>query len=299
MAHTEKINFKEFCKRFADERACKNYLYNLRWPEGFSCPQCGCHEFSFVKSRGIFQCKQCRHQTSLTTGTVMHRTHLPLTIWFWAIYLTARDKRGISATLLAAELELSYETAWYLLHRIRKAMSQRDRDYLLSGIVELDDTYFGATEQGGKRGRGTSKTSIMVAISKNDKGRPQYLKMQVIDNLKGVTIGTFAKANIAQGSTIQSDAYNSYRKPLVKDYDHQYEVFDSNTDMLQWLHVVVGNAKAFLQGTYHGNCRDHLQSFLDEFCYRFNRRWFKDELFSRLLHAVTKSNILGSAVLSR
>jgi len=207
-----------------------------------------CHEFSFVKSRGIFQCKQCRHQTSLTTGTVMHRTHLPLTIWFWAIYLTARDKRGISATLLAAELELSYETAWYLLHRIRKAMSQRDRDYLLSGIVELDDTYFGATEQGGKRGRGTSKTSIMVAISKNDKGRPQYLKMQVIDNLKGVTIGTFAKA--------------------------------------------------FLLGTNHGNCRDHLQSFLDEFCYRFNRCWFKDELFSRLLHAVTKSNILGSAVLS-
>jgi len=191
------------------------------------------------------------------------------------------------------------ESAWYLLHRIRKAMSQRDRDYLLSGIVELDDTYYGATEQGSKRGRGTSKMNIMVAISKDAKGRPQDLKMQVIDNLKGETIGTFAKANIAQGSTIQSDAYRSYRKPLAEDYSHQHDIFDFNSDMLHWLHVVVGNAKAFLLGTYHGNCRDNLQSFLDEFCYRFNRRGFKDELFSRLLHAVTQSYILGSAELSR
>jgi len=160
-------------------------------------------------------------------------------------------------------------------------------------------SYYGATEQGSKRGRGTSKMNIMVAISKDAKGRPQYLKMQVIDNLKGETIGTFAKANIAQGSTIQSDAYRSYRKPLAEDYSHQHDIFNSDSDMLHWLHVVVGNAKAFLLGTYHGNCRDNLQSFLDEFCYRFNRRGFKDELFSRLLHAVTQSYILGSAVLSR
>jgi hypothetical protein len=299
MAQTEKIHFKEFRERFADESACKNYLYKLRWPEGFICPKCRSREFSFVKSRNIFQCKHYRHQTSLTAGTVMHRTHLPMTIWFWAIYLTVRDKRGVSATQLAAELDVSYEAAWYLLLRIRTAMSQRDCDYMLSGIVELDDTYFGATEQGSKRGRGTSKTSIMVAISKDDKGRPQYLKMQVVDNLKGETVGAFAKANIAQGSIIQSDAYHSYRKPLATDFDHHYEVFDSDTDMLHWLHIVVGNVKAFLLGTYHGNCRSNLQSFLDEFCYRFNRRGFKHELFSRLLHAITQSNILGSAVLSR
>jgi len=299
MAQTEKIGFKEFRERFSDESACKNYLYKLRWPAGFTCPKCGSHEFSFVKSRKIFQCKKCRHQTSLTAGTVMHKTHLPLAIWFWAIYLTARDKRGISATQLAAELELAYETAWYLLRRIRSAMSQRDRDYLLSGIVELDDTYFGATVQGSKRGRGTSKTNIMVAISKDEKGRPQFLKMKVLDNLKGVTIGSFAKDNITLGSTIQSDAYHSYQKPLADGYTHQYEVYDSDSDMLHWLHMVVGNAKSFLLGTYHGNCRDNLQPFLDEFCYRFNRRGFKDELFSRLLHAVTKSNTLEAAVLNR
>lgn len=296
MAHTEKISFKEFCNKFADESACKNYLFKLRWPEGFTCPECGSREYSFVKSRGIFQCKQCRHQASLTSGTVMHRTHLPMKTWFWAIYLTARDKRGISATQLASELELAYETAWYLLYRIRKAMAQRDRDYLLSGIIELDDTYYGSTGQGGKRGRGTSKVNVMVALSKDDYGRPLYLKMQVVENLKGETVGAFAKDNIAYGSIIQSDAYHSYRKPLAEDYSHRYAVFDSNSDMLLWLHVIIGNAKAFLLGTYHGRCRCNLQSFLDEFCYRFNRRGFKDELFSRLLHAVTESNILGSAV---
>jgi transposase-like protein len=299
MAQTERIHFKEFRERFSDESACRNYLYKLRWPEGFICPECGSREFSFIKSRKIFQCKHCRQQTSLTAGTVMHKTHLPMTTWFWAIYLTVRDKRGISATQLAAELEICYESAWYLLLRIRTAMSQRDRDYLLSGIVELDDTYFGATVQGGKRGRGTSKTSIMVAISKDEKGHPQYLKMQVLDNLKGETIATFAECNIVHGATIQSDAYRSYLKPLADNYTHQFEVYDSNSDMLHWLHMVVGNAKSFLLGTYHGNCRSNLQSFLDEFCYRFNRRWFKDELFSRLLHAVTKSYTLGSAVLSR
>jgi transposase-like protein len=226
----------------------------------------------------------------------MHKTHLPLTIWFWAIYRSSGDKRGISATQLAAELDLSYESAWYLLYRIRKAMGQREHNYFLSGITELDDTYYGGTVQGSKRGRGTDKMKIMVALSKSKDGRPKYLKMQVMDCLKGETVGTFAKANIEYGSAIQSDGYHSYRKPLADGYDHQFKLFDSNTEMLHWLHIVVGNMKTFLLGTYHGNCKKNLQMYLNEFCYRFNRRAFKDELFSRLLHAVTESNILGVAV---
>jgi hypothetical protein len=225
----------------------------------------------------------------------MHKTHLPMTIWFWAIYLASGDKRGISATQLATELELSYESAWYLLYRIRKAMGQRDHYYFLSGIAELDDTYYGGTDQGGKRGRGTGKVNIMVALSKNVSGKPQYLKMQVIGNLKGETVGAFAQANIEYGSAIESDGYRSYRKPLADGYDHQFKLFDSDTEMLHWLHMIVGNMKAFLLGTYHGNFMRYLQMYLDEFCYRFNRRAFKDELFSRLLHAVTESNILGVA----
>ena len=111
-----------------------------------------------------YVCKQCRRQSSVTAGTVLHRTHLPLTVWFWAIYLVARDKRGISATQLSRELEIAYSSAWYLLHRLRNAMGERDKDYVLFGIIELDDAYFGAPSSNGKRGRGTDKTSALAAV---------------------------------------------------------------------------------------------------------------------------------------
>ena len=297
MAHTEKMSFKQFRDKFSDETTCRDYLFKVRWPEGYICPKCGCKEFTYLKSRnGIFQCRHCHHQTTLTAGTVMHRTHLPITTWFWAIYLVSRDKRGISATQLATELELSYETAWYLLKRIRAAMGQREKKYLLSGITELDDFYYGGPGVGGKRGRGTNQMNIMVALSKTEDGKPQYIKMQIVDDLKGITVGDFAHSSIAVGSTIHSDGYHSYRKALANDYNHHYAVYDSNSDMLHWLHIIVGNAKAFLLGTYHGNCKDNLQSFLDEFCYRFNRRHFKDELFTRLLNAVSHHYISGLAV---
>ena len=264
MAHTEKMSFKEFREKFSSESACKNYLYRVRWPEGYICPKCGCREFTLVKCRGgKFQCRSCRHQTTLTAGTVMHSTHLPMTTWFWAIYLVARDKRGISATQLAAE---------------------------------LDDFYFGGPDEGGKRGRGTGQSKIMIALSKSKDGKPLFVKMQVVDDLKVTTVGAFAHSSIAVGSTIQSDAYRSYRKPLAEDFDHQYSVYDSDSDMLHWLHMIIGNLKAFLLGTYHGNCNEYLQTYLDEFSYRFNRRNFKNELFTRLLNTVSQSNILGLTV---
>ena len=115
----------------------------------------------------------------------MHRSHLPLLTWFWAMFLVAKDKRGFSATQLSKELDLPYNTAWFLLHRIRFAMSQREDNYLLSDIVELDDNYFGKPKQNGKRGRGTGKTKVVVAVSKTDEGKPRFIKMKVVPNLKG------------------------------------------------------------------------------------------------------------------
>lgn len=299
MAIQEKMSFADFRKRFNSEVACRKYLYNLRWPDGFICPKCGGTSCYNIIGRQKYQCTQCRHQASVTSGTVMHRSKLSLQAWFWAIYLVSRDKRGYSAAQLAEELDIAYSSAWYLLHRIRSAMAERDSEYILSGIVELDDTYFGAPTEGGKRGRGTEKTIVMVALSKTNTGKPDYLKMAVVDNLKGITIGTFAKENITKGSIIQSDAYRSYKKPLADDFDHQFEVFDSSSDMLKWLHTLVGNAKAFVNGTFHGLGDKHLQCYLDEFCYRFNRRGFRKQIFPRLLCAVANSNILGYADLTR
>ena len=119
MARAESITFGEFRTRFSTEEACRAELFRLRFPNGFVCPKCGCTEYYPVRGRNTFQCRACRHQTSVTAGTVMHRTHLPLTVWFWAIYLCATDKRGISAVQLSRTLNICYESAWYLLHRIQ------------------------------------------------------------------------------------------------------------------------------------------------------------------------------------
>lgn len=294
MAHCEKISFKMFRERFQTEDSCRDFLFRQKWPNGFVCPKCGGHHFYEVRhGRGVYQCAHCRHQTSLTANTAMHRTHLPLTTWFWAIFLMGSDKRGISAVNLSEKLDICYESAWCLLRRIRAAMAEKDADYMLSGIVEFDDTYFGATSEGGKRGRGTAKTSVLVALSKDEKGKPQFLKMQVVADLKSATIGDFAMRNIRPGATVQSDAFGSYRKPLGESYDHQFEVYRSDSEMLKWLHTIIGNAKAFVNGTFHGLAAGGLQRYLDEFCYRFNRRFFQQELFARLLTAVAAPLYFG------
>ena len=157
MSQQAGISFKEFRQRFQTEEACEAFLFEQRWPEGFVCPKCGGRGCYRLHGRREYVCKRCRRQSSVTVGTVLHRTHLPLTVWFWAIYLIARDQRGISAIQLSRELEIAYSSAWYLLHRLRNAMGERDKDYVLSGIIELDDVYFGAPSSNGKRGRGTDK----------------------------------------------------------------------------------------------------------------------------------------------
>jgi len=225
MANEKAISYARFQEQFGDEDACREYLIKNRWKGEYICPKCGCKEYYFLPNRNLYQCKHCRHQQSLTAGTVMHCSHLPLTTWFWAIFLIAKDKRGYSAAMLSRELDLPYNTAWFLLHRIREAMTQRNSLYQLSGIVELDDTYFGAPLKGAKRGRGTGKTKVIVAVSKTADGKPLYVKMQVVPDIKGATIGKFAKANICEQSIIQTDAYHSYRKPLAQKYFHEYEVF--------------------------------------------------------------------------
>ncbi len=144
MRQQKGMSLKEFRRRFQTEEACEAYLFQQRWPRGFVCPKCGGTGCYQIHGRREYVCKQCHRQSSVTAGIVLHRTHLPLTFWFWAIYLVARDKRGISAVQLSHELEISYSGAWYLLHRLRKAMGQRDKDYILSGVIELDDAYFGA-----------------------------------------------------------------------------------------------------------------------------------------------------------
>jgi transposase-like protein len=287
----------EFMEKFNDEDVCREYLFEKRFPDGFICPKCENNSYHKIKTRGLYQCKSCRHQVSCTAGTVLSKTHVKLVKWFLAMFLMVTDKRGSSATYLSKEIGVPYKTAWYLLHRLRSAMGQRDSKYVLSGIVDLDDTYFSGGPKSGKRGRGTGKNKVIAAISKDEKGKPKYLKMKVVPNLKGKTVGSFAAEAIAEKSHIYTDAYRSYRKPLAEKYNHDFEVFDKDSTTLRWLHKVIANAKALVNGTHHGLTGKHLQAYLDEFCYRFNRRHFSIDIFDRLALAAVQANPMTLAEL--
>ena len=203
---------REFQSEFATEEACQNYLADCRWPDGFICPRCGHgRAYELLKQRRQ-QCAKCRYQVSLTSGTVLHRTKISLTNWFWAAYLMTTDKRGLSALLLQRQLGLSsYETAWMMLHKLRRAMVNAARDPL-RGEVEVDDTWVGG-EQAGLRGSRQLKDRraalVLVAVEKRGRASGRA-RMSVIPDFKTSTIIPFLKRNVAPGSTIYTDGLKSF-----------------------------------------------------------------------------------------
>ena len=230
-----------FMKEFGTERKCRDHLAKLRWPGGFVCPKCGCRHACLL-SNVRYQCAECRRQTLVTAGTVLHRTHMPLTQWFLAFYFVSQDKRGISAVALMSMLGTTYKTAWSMLMRIRAAMGQRDKTHQLNRTIEFDDTYFGGPTIGKKRGRGTEKAKVFAAVSLDEQGNPRYTKMQVTRNIKRASVKKFAQTAFAQGSTIHSDGYGSYI-PALEGYTHEHKPYNPNSGLLHWLHIVISNAK--------------------------------------------------------
>lgn len=284
LAYTS-MSLLDFQKRFPEDRECYDYLFSVRFPGGFTCPKCGSAKAGKVSTRGLWQCKGCRAQVSLTAGTMFHRARMPLRLWFWASFLVARDKRGHSALQLKKELGIPYDRAWLMLHKIRSAMAHRDSRYKLVGIVELDEAYFGAPDPGGK-GRGTGRIKALVAVSVTPDGKPRFAKIQKVFRLDARRVKRFAADGIVPGSCIRTDGLNIYRC-LAKKYGHDPMVATGKPKdkLLKWVHIVISNAKAFITGTFHGLDAKHIQRYLDEFCYRFNRRYREAELFDRLLAA--------------
>ena len=287
MAKKKGLPLGTFLKRFSSETQCQEYLASLRWQNGYVCSKCGCRH-GYRLSNGRYQCAQCRHQVSVTAGTVLHKTHLPLTKWSLAFYLVCLDKRGISAVQLCRQLGMTYKSAWYLLKRIRAAMGQRDEKHQLKGVIEFDDAYFGGPVRGKKRGRGTEKAKVFVALSLDSQGNPCHLKMRVTPNIKQASVRKFAQSAFAENSVIRSDGYRSYI-PALKEFSHEHKTYYPDSGLLHWLHIIVSNAKAFISGTYHGLPKDNLQSYLDEFCFRFSRRSFGPLLLDRLVLAIAGS----------
>ena len=214
----------------------------------------------------------------------MENTKLSLVKWFLALYFMAINKDGISAVALAKYIDVTLKTAWALLHKIRSAMGKRENIYQLSGSIEMDGAFFGGKAEG-KRERGSeNKAEAAVALQLDAGGRPQFQKMQVIPDAKGETLLAFAEKNIMEGSTIHSDAFRPYNT-LSSKYCCDMQKYDpkSKDERLKWLHVMISNIKANIEGAYHGLGRTYLQRYLDEFCYRFNRRHNKKPVFDHLL----------------
>ena len=274
--------------KFADDDFCKDFLLDIRFENGFACPFCGGSECRRIRTRHLLRCKSCKADISATNGTFMHRTRLPLRLWIITAFLVMSNKCSVSAVTLMRTLGVTYKTAWFMLHRIRKAMKCREERYLLDGIVELDDTYLGAPTHGKKRGRGTEKTKMIVALSKSEAGHPMYIKMTAVPNLKGVTVGKFACRNIHQGAKIESDNARGYKKPLAQKYFHVFETYDHESGQLNWTHKVISNFKAMIAGTYHGNEKIHTALYAAEFCYKFNRRKLGNSAYLRLLAALVQ-----------
>src|SRR3954463_14235115 len=291
----------EFQGRFASEEDCRRYLVACRWPDGFRCPRCGEPDAYGLAGRELLQCRACRHQTSVTAGTVPHRTHAPLRLWFAAAYLVTTHTPGFSALQLQRQLGLArYETAWTMLHELRRAMVRPERDRL-TGTVELDETYFGGVEEGrrGGRQRDSKKVILAGAVEVGGSGR---IRLAVIPDLSAATFARFAKEAIMPGSAVLTDGWPSFRG-LSGSYQHRPTVTGDPKNAAKQLprgHRAFANLKTWLLGTHHGVGAKHLPHYVDEFVFRFNRRRTPMAAFQSLLglstqHAPTTYQMLYAA----
>lgn len=299
-ARPKVMSIIEFSEKYGTEEQCKEHLFNVRFGGGFVCPKCGHTHGIRIKSRNLMQCSKCKYQLSAICGTIMDKSKTEIRKWYYAIYLMTVSKRGISAKELQRQISVTYKTAWYMHKRIREAMKNADEKYQLEGIVTVDEAYFSGKDdidgKPKKRGRGTPKSKVIVAVSVNDKGVPMYAKMQVVSDFKAKTIEKFANKSIKKGSKISTDGFKAYQAQCVtKDYFHEFEKMDpcDSDSNLKWIHIVISNAKAFILGTFHGLAKFDLQSYLDEFCYRFNRRNIPQLMFDKLLNSALVTPPLG------
>lgn len=290
----------EFEKRFNTEEACFRYLESLRWPEGFKCPNCA-HNVAWQTKRGLYQCKKCRRQTSITAGTIFHDSRKPMTLWFEAMWHITSQKFGTNALGLQRVLSLgSYHTAWKWLHKLRRVMVRSGREKLC-GIVEVDETYIGG-ERPGKRGRGAeNKTLVIIAVEDTSSTASRgkgigRIRLGRIDDASSNSLIEFIKTHVSSGSVIRTDGWLGY-EPLDKN-GYKHDVVDSKNVTIA--HLIAALLKRWLLGTYQGAVtQNHLDYYLDEYTFRFNRRKSasRGKLFYRLAQqAVMSDPVLGSDI---
>jgi len=279
----------EFQHRFATDAACLDYLVRVRWPEGFDCPRCESRKAWLVRRR-LFRCQHCRAEVSVTAGTAMHRTRLPLRHWFWAAHLMSSLTPGISALQLQRQIGLgSYRTALSLCRRLRRAMVNPLSEPLC-GVVEVDEAYVGGPRRG-EAGRGSSKPLVVVAVE-NRGDHTGRVRLALAPDASKASLHGFVRTHIALGTQVNTDDWDGYKGLGAYGYQHHPRIQGDPAraaKILPWVHRVIGNLKTWLRGTHHGRVeRRHLQSYLDEFTFRYNRRRSREHAFLTLLVLATK-----------
>ena len=278
----------EFERRFATEEACRAYLEQLRWPEGFRCPRCGAPKAWPVRRRW-WQCAACAHQTSVTAGTIFQDTRTPLVTWFRAMWWVTNQKTGVSALGLQRTVGLrSYKTAWTWLHKLRRAMVRPGRD-CLTGWVEVDETYVGGVHPG-RRGRQTETKALVVVAVEVERGRLGRIRLRRLLDASGPSLTAFVQDAVAPDSLVHTDGWPGYDSLEHHGYQHQVTVLRGHAQppaqLMPHVHQVVSLLKRWLLGTHHGAVtHEHLDYYLDEFTFRFHRRRSRrrGKLFFRLV----------------
>ena len=291
----------QFQQTFPDEARCAAFLFERRWPDGFVCPDCGARRAAALKSRSYtFECLDCGRQTSITAGTAMHRSKLSLTTWFWAAHLMATHSNGMSARQFEDQLGLTYKTAWLLTQKLRRSMVDPNREPL-EGVVEVDqteipfrvgDTFF----EPGDAGKILIAGAVEVIDRDTNQAKPRRKHAKYLDARSGrvrlamiadnsaASIEAFVKANAKRGTTLLTDGHASF-PGLSGDYRHDPRVVGKMAGhvVLPWIHRVFALLKRWSLGTYHGLRRKHVDTYLEEFVFRYNRRFYRHVSFETLL----------------
>lgn len=301
----------EFSTYFPDEASCKLHFRECREQQGLKCPKCGSNQMKWSGKNEWWECSPHRHRTSLRVGTVMENSHLPFLYWYKAMHFMSCRKEGISALALQEELgHKRYEPIWLMLHKLRSIMGKRDELYQIAGTFELDEGFFEhvimdkqererVEAEGVKRGRGSeekSKVLVMVGSKpveeynpkKHDKNRKcGFLKMKVIKDLKAATIQEKVVENVDSQAEVETDDSTSYTDlgKLLKGHTIHDLSCETAQVALPWVHTAISNAKRKLLGTYYMVADKYIQNYLNEFAYMFNRKYFKDKKFHRVVIA--------------
>lgn len=292
----------EFEKHFPNEESCKLKFKDIRDMNGVICPKCGNKHHYWKKDKEMYQCAKCGYRQSLRANTVMHGSKLPFRYWFIAMHLLTATKHSFSSAEIQRQLGHNrYQPIWELTHKLRSIMGKRDNLYTLSGNIELDEGFF-TTEiaedkkyEKLKAGAGSQKKTKVVVMAETEESlspkkgqkptKVKHIKMIVVENLKANTISGVAGHNIESESKIITDASKSHNHFKKMFAEHQSQVINPKDigKVLPWVHIAIGNSKSLLRSIHYGVKPEFLQGYLNEFCYKFNRRYFGEELFDRLV----------------